>query len=448
MVSSELAPLAMTGDLGESVGALARALARRGHDVTAVLPDYGGSPSPGAEAAARSEDLGPLGEFPTAHGSAPVTGRIAATHQPGLQIIRLCCPGLFERPGIYGAPEEYSDNPDRFWVLSVGAVAAIKRLGWTPDIAHGHDWHAGWLPAVVRSQANLQQVPTVHTCYNLAMPGAAPIEWATRLGVVSDLLAPEGIEYFGKISFAKVGLRFADVVVMSSPETQDGQEGLAGVVRARGAAVTRIPRSVDAVAHDPARDLGLPARYSADRSEGKAACKRRLQAATGLEVDSGAVLILTERDQAAARLMPDRTAAPRAQWLPLEGLAPGMRRLAFAGADALLEPTGDPWSMICGMAERYGLVSIMPDGPDVPDSAYTFARDDVASFAGSISRLVSDHAEQRKWQSGLRSRLRSDPEQSVARYETLYRQVRSLPAGPPIPWALPALQERLQTLGV
>lgn len=444
MVSSELAPLAMTGDLGEAVGALARALARRGHEVVAVLPDYGG---PQTAPPPHARDLGFLGEFPTADGLAPVTGWVATSNPSRLRIVRLRCPILFERSGIYGGPEEYGDNPDRFWVLSVGAVAAVKRLGWMPDVAHGHDWHAGWLPAVVRSQSSLQDVHTVHTCYDLAMPGSAPIEWATRIGVVDDLLAPEGIEYFGGVSFTKVGLRFADVVVMSSPEAHDGEAGLAGVVRARGAAVTRIPRAVDTVAHDPKRDLGLPARFSAEATQGKAVCKRRLQAAMGLEVDPAAVVVLTEQDRATASLLPDRTTLAQVQWLPLEGLPMGLRRLAFAGADAWLEANGDPWSTACCLADRYGLVSVMPDGAEASESSYIFTPDDSESFRETLTRLVDDHAQSHRWQEDLRRRLGGDPERAVARYETLYRQVRTLPAGPPVPWALPALRDRLQALG-
>ena len=40
--SAELAPLAQSGGLGDAVAGLARALAARGHEVTVLLPLYGG----------------------------------------------------------------------------------------------------------------------------------------------------------------------------------------------------------------------------------------------------------------------------------------------------------------------------------------------------------------------------------------------------------------------
>ena len=41
MVSSEVAPYAKSGGLGDVVGALPRALVKQGHEVAVVMPKYG-----------------------------------------------------------------------------------------------------------------------------------------------------------------------------------------------------------------------------------------------------------------------------------------------------------------------------------------------------------------------------------------------------------------------
>ena len=445
MVSSEFAPLASTGELGEVVGVLARTLAARGHEVVVVLPDYGA----GAEHTLPigAESLGLLGDVPTTSGPRAVFAWLAPPETSRLTVVRLRCPPLYERPGLYGAPEDFGDNPDRFWVLNVGAVGAVRRMAWRPDVAHSHDWHAGWLPALTRSQPDFEDTRTVHTGYDLRMPGPAPLAWAAQLGVVPELLNAEGIEYFGRISFAKVGLRFADVVAMSAPESADPPEGLAGVVRARGASVTRIPRTVDADGLDPARDLSLPARFSAEQIEGKQTCKRRLQAAMGLEVNPLALVVLVQQDPALDGGL-QSVSDPQVQWLPLDGLSDGLTRLAYAGADAYVESTGDPWSFMARTAERYGLAPIMATAPGADSGeAYSYDAQVPGGVREALNQLTADFSDAERWQSGLRARLSRNPDLGIDRYETLYRQVRHAKVSPPREWAVPPLLGHVRSIG-
>ena len=445
MVSSEWAPLASTGDLGETVGALARALARRGHDVVSVLPAYGGATDDPDDRG--GESLGPLGDLPTAAGPRLATGWLSAPEPSGARTVRLMCPALYDRPGVYGDPEDYGDNPDRFWALTAGALAIVRRLGWTPDVAHSHDWHAGWLSAVIRSQSDFRAVRTVHSSYDLRMAGPASLDWARQLGVVGELLHAEGVEYYGRVSFAKVGLRFADAVVMNTPESAHAREGLAGVVRTRASSVTHIPRSIDSVAWDPDRDLGLPARFSSRALEGKAANKRRLQAAVGFEVNPRAVVVLSREDPMTAAGIKNVAGGSLVQWLPLDGLPPGLFRLAFAGADAVVEPSGDPWSALMRTAERYGLAAIIAEGPDVPSDAYAYDPAEPDSVSDAVARLTAEFAEPETWSAAVQARLQRDPEHGVDRHEMLYRQILSVPVGPPVPWAEPALLNQLKAAG-
>lgn len=450
MVSSEFAPVASTGELGDAVGALGRGLARRGHEIVVVLPDYGAT-----ELRSPSEyevPVGDLGEIPTTAGPRTMSAWLTHTPHTGLRVVRLTCPALYDRPGYYGTPEDFGDNPDRFWALAVGAMAAARRLRLEPDIVHSHDWHAGWLPLVIKTGSDFQASRTVHTGYDLRMAGAAPLDWGAQLGLVPALLNPDGVEYFGRISFAKVGLRFAEWVAMSTPQACEPAEGLAGVVRVRGASVVRIPRSVDAAARDPARDLSLPAHFCSTSLQGKQTCKRRLQAAMGFEISSQAVVMLVPEDPGSEQAKTSTPEAP-VQWLPLEGLSDGLLRLAYAGADALWDPSGDPWSACARLAERYGVALVTPapgelrPGVDLPEGAYPYDPRRPEERIEAIRRLVADHSNPSQWQDALRKRLAVDPERGIEQYEQLYRQALARPPGPAGPWATRPLLERLKRLG-
>ena len=115
---------------------------------------------------------------------------------------------------------------------------------WAPDIVHAHDWHAAMACAYVAEHPPTQAA-TVFTVHNLAFQGLFPMhDWPT-LGLATRLMSPAGLEFHGQLSFMKAGLKFADRVTTVSPNyareiaTHEFGWGLDGVIRGRGAAVTR-----------------------------------------------------------------------------------------------------------------------------------------------------------------------------------------------------------------
>ncbi len=80
-------------------------------------------------------------------------------------------PSLYNRSGNpYMDPrqEPYSDNHLRFALLGyVGAELASGRDPyWRPEVVHGHDWHAGLLPAYLAARG--RPAKSVFTIHNLA----------------------------------------------------------------------------------------------------------------------------------------------------------------------------------------------------------------------------------------------------------------------------------------
>src|SRR5512136_2572051 len=122
-VAAECAPFAKTGGLGDVVGALPKALRRRGIDVRVVVPLYAGMDWNALER------LDGVLSVPMWWGTAQAAVRLG--HLPGSDVPAyfLEYNRYFDRPHLYGPPgHAYDDNLERFTFLSRGALELTKAL--------------------------------------------------------------------------------------------------------------------------------------------------------------------------------------------------------------------------------------------------------------------------------------------------------------------------------
>jgi starch synthase len=291
-VASEVAPYSKTGGLADVLGGLPSALQKLGHDVTVVTPRYG-SIDPDRFGLARW--LTPL---PVALGAESVTASIFEGRPPGgakLRVLFVDHAPSFQRKGLYReGGVDYPDNARRFTLLGRAALGLCAQLNWRPDIVHGHDWQAG--PLLIDATRSSLAPRTVFTVHNLAFQGLFPESIVDELGFPRALYNPEGFEFYGQASLLKAGLVFADRLTTVSPgyareiQTPEHGMGLDGLLRARADRLTGILNGVDYDVWNPERDPLLPARYDADRLDGKRVCKAALQREFGLPVKPDAPL--------------------------------------------------------------------------------------------------------------------------------------------------------------
>jgi len=288
-VASEVAPYSKTGGLADVLGALPRALAGLGHEVTVVTPRYRSIDPERFGLARRLRGLAaPLGGDTVAvgiyEGQAPSTPRVRVylvDHKPS-----------FDRDGLYGdARGDFADNARRFALLGSAALALAAEFGAWPDVVHGHDWQAG--PAILyakRRWSDLRPPKTVFTLHNLAFQGLFPERVIDELGLPREYYHPDGYEYYGQVSFLKAGLALADQLSTVSPryarEIQTPEHGLGmdGLARARKAVLHGILNGADYEIWNPTTDVQLPETYSAEALAGKRICKAALQRELGLPV--------------------------------------------------------------------------------------------------------------------------------------------------------------------
>lgn len=283
MVSSEAAPLAKTGGLADVVGALPAALQGLGERVAAVIPRYGTIDLKGARRVYDS--------LPVYLGTVRYDTAIYQTAEE-FPLYLVDCPPLFGRRGFYGeAGEDYPDNHIRFAVFCRAALGVARNI-FRCDILHCHDWQAGLVPALLRSayatDPTFFGVKTLFTIHNLGYQGLFPLAALAEAGLSPDLYTQGGLEFFGKVSYIKGGIEFADALNTVSPtyareiQTPELGFGLDGALRARADVLSGILNGVDYREWSPDVDPLLPANYSEDDLSGKAVCKAQLLREFGL----------------------------------------------------------------------------------------------------------------------------------------------------------------------
>lgn len=395
-VCTELFPFLKTGGLADVSAGLAPALQAVGCEVRLLLPAFPAI----ANQALSTRPIASLPAGPMPWGLAPVLPPASLTLAtlPGLElpVYLVQAPALYDRPGNpYLGPDgkDWSDNAIRFAALGWAGATLGQGLDphWRPDVIHCHDWHSGLTPAYVRAFATAKQTTpaTVFTIHNLAYQGLFAAAEITRLGLPRSWFDINGFEFFGKVSFMKAALRYADRITTVSPTyareiSSEAQGcGLDGLLRERANSLSGILNGVDDLIWNPATDALLPAPYDEHKLQGKTLAKHALQTKFGLEPRAnalvfGAVSRLTE--QKGLHLLPQVLAdmVQRGGQLALLGQGDVALERAFvdaairypgqvgvrigydevtahaviAGADVILVPSEfEP----CGLTQLYGL---------------------------------------------------------------------------------------------
>src|SRR5579871_2134338 len=287
MVSSEATPLAKTGGLADVVGALPPVLRAGGDDVAVVIPRYGSIDLKGLR---RVYDRLPVFLGPVRYD----TRIYLAPREYPLYLVD--CPPLFDRKDLYGVDgQDFPDNHIRFAVFARAALG-VARFLFKTDILHCHDWQAGliapYLHTTFATDPTFLGVKTLFTIHNLGYQGLFPETALAEVALDPGVNRPDGMEFFGKISYLKGGIAFADALTTVSPtyareiQTPEFGFGLDGALRARADVLTGILNGVDYAEWSPDVDPLIPAQYSPNDLSGKTICKQALLADFGLPAEA------------------------------------------------------------------------------------------------------------------------------------------------------------------
>jgi len=473
--TSECAPFVKTGGLADVSAALPPAVKALGLDIRILLPGYRQvlARLPGCREVAR---FAPMADFPRAR-------LLQCTTESGVALYVLDCAELYDREGgpyQTEAGSDWADNALRFGLLSQVAAllgSAGTPIAWQAQVVHCNEWQTALAPAYLRYAAGARAA-TLLTIHNLAFQGIFAPQFVAALGLPPDAYSHDGVEYYGKLSFLKGGLQFADAITTVSPgyalEIQ-GEAlgfGLHGLLAARRDSLCGILNGIDTDLWNPATDPLIASRYSAATLAAKAGNKRALQQRLGLATDHPGPLFavvsrLTEQKgldwllEVAPQLLAlpaqlallgggdaelERGFAALAERHPREmsttiGFDETLAHLIEAGADAFLMPSRfEPCGMNQMYSQRYGTPPVVRATGGLADtvvdctpatladgsaSGFVFSEPSARALLAAAGRAASTWRDGATWRALQRNGMARDFgwDASARRYAEIYARL-------------------------
>ena len=306
-VTSEIVPFIKTGGLADVSSALPQMLSELGHEVRIVVPKYGAVD----DRKFKIHEIVRLKDLQLKIGEKEVTFSLKSCFLPGprvrVQIYFLDNQEYFgSRNSLYTDPKtgkDYTDNDERFILLSRAVMELIIKLGWIPDIIHLNDWQCGLVPAylktIYKDNEGFDSFKTLFTVHNLAYQGEFPVTSFKKTELPKELESvSKGIVHNGKINFMKSGLMFADVINTVSQTyaneirtKEEHGEGLKDVLAKRKDSLYGIVNGIDKNVWNPEKDKLIPAKYSSKNIEEKLKNKKELAERFGLKYDENVPII-------------------------------------------------------------------------------------------------------------------------------------------------------------
>lgn len=477
--AAEAYPLAKSGGLADVARALPIALRGLGVDCRLVLPGY--PTAVGALANPKIER-----RLPPIFGveGALIGGQLPGTDMP---VWLVHAPSLFARPGsLYRDPNghDWEDNARRFAYFGriAAAIAAGELTAWSAHVAHANDWHAGLIPFYLATM-HATRPATLFTIHSMAFQGNFPAHAMSQAGIPTDFFHPEGVEFYGQLSFMKAALRYSDQITTVSPQyarevlTQGYGCGFEGLLQARQNDFTGILNGVETDLWDPENDRALPKPFGAKDIAGKRICKAELQRTLGLDVASevpvlgscsrltfqkmadilvgaipdivemgGQVAIVGDGERSIVETLRRLQASypGRVAYRPYEEV---LAHRLQAGADILLAPARfEPCGLTQLYALRYGTIPVVRNTGGLADTvtdvggaslaggtATGFKFEDASKDAllNAVRRALEAFREPILWRRLQHAGMKMDFSwaRSAQQYATLYRQMTGLSPG-------------------
>ncbi|HSW90235.1 MAG TPA: glycogen/starch synthase, partial [Patescibacteria group bacterium] len=304
MVSAEVAPFATVGGLSQVLYFLSKSLLKTGNDVRIFTPLHGKIKQRIYKSKPIIQNLKVPTDSPRKYwpSSVECTVRLYKKTKPITYFL--------ENREYYTLRENvfgYKDDHQRFYLLSRACLEWLllqkKNKDWMPDVIHVHDWHAGYLIELARTQKRYQKalknIPILYTIHNFRYQGnmdfafLPPQERDSGKLRLKSMMDP-------KLQMQNAllrGILYADWINTVSPThslevlTKEYGEGLDKFLLKRRATLSGIINGLDTNMFDPGSDPLIEQPYTVNSIDKRSLNKEALQKEFGLDIDPKAPLI-------------------------------------------------------------------------------------------------------------------------------------------------------------
>ncbi|MGI5887936.1 MAG: glycogen synthase GlgA [Oscillospiraceae bacterium] len=467
-VTSEAAPFAVSGGLGDVSSALPKALNASGIDTRVVMPLYSDIKS---EYRLKMKYI--------CNFNVPLSWRnqycgIFKLVHEGVTFYFIDNEYYFKRSGLYG----YYDDAERFAFYSKAVLEMLQHIDFTPDIIHSNDWESAlvnvYINAFYRQNPKYSGIKTLFTIHNIQYQGKYGME------LLDDVLGmPKSMsgvmEYQGCANFMKAAIVSSDKVTTVSPtyarEITDSwyAYGLDPIIRSCQYKTCGILNGIDTELYNPETDKSLAANFSASNLSGKKKCREEVIERFGLEKNAGPVISLVTRMVAQKGLdlvkyildymmtcglyvvmLGSGDYSYEETFKYFAGKYPGrfglelafdpvLARKIYAGSDMFLMPSKfEPCGLSQMIAMRYGTVPIVretgglkdtiTDSGDGKGNGFTFKSYNAHDMLGACLRAKAVYEDPKRWEVLMKRDMAYDSswKRAAVSYTGLYNEMLNL----------------------
>ncbi|MDK2810894.1 MAG: starch synthase [Petroclostridium sp.] len=299
VVSAEVVPFAKSGGLADVAGSLPQVLAAKGNDVRIVMPRY----------REITQEMHYITDFPVQMDWRRETciirrsqiGCNSKGETKEIPVYFVDSYHYFDREGMYC----HLDDGERFAFFCKAVLHMLPKINFQPDVIHCNDWHTGPITFLLKHKFKTdpfyKNIATVFTIHNLQYQGNYSKDILKVFDIDESYFNPEQLEFYGRFSFIKTGILYADVINAVSEtyakeiQTPEFGELLDGVLRKRSKDLYGIVNGIGTEQFNPNSDPMIYKNYDVNHIELKKDNKHGLQKEAGLPLKDVPLIGLVHR---------------------------------------------------------------------------------------------------------------------------------------------------------